>query len=57
MSEAKHVIIWGANPLGATRAAATTRNILNAQERGAKLVDVGLLYDATAAKADQFVPD
>jgi len=56
LADSKHIIIWGSNPMGATRAVATTRNMLDAQERGAKIVDIGLVYDSTAAKADQFVP-
>lgn len=56
LSHANHILIWGSNPLGATRAAASTRNMLDAQERGAKLVNIGIAYDSTAARVDQFVP-
>lgn len=56
LASAKYIVIWGSNPLGATRAVATTRNMLDAQEHGAKLVNIGLRYDSTAAKSDQFVP-
>jgi molybdopterin-containing oxidoreductase family molybdopterin binding subunit len=55
MSKAKHLIIWGSNAIGNTRAASTTRCILDAQENGAKLVHIGVVYNSTAAKCDQFV--
>lgn len=50
------VIIWGGNPLGYTRPAATTRELLDAQERGAKLVHVSNLFDVTSARCDTWVP-
>jgi molybdopterin-containing oxidoreductase family molybdopterin binding subunit len=56
LPQAKYILIWGSQPLGATRASATSRNLLDAQENGAKIVDIGLTFDATAAKADEFVP-
>jgi anaerobic selenocysteine-containing dehydrogenase len=56
IANARHILIWGSNPLGTTRATSTTRNILDAQEHGAKIVNIGLTYDSTAAKADQFIP-
>jgi len=56
MANSKYILIWGSQPIGATRAAATSRNMLDAQEKGAKIVDIGLTYDTTAAKADEFVP-
>jgi len=31
------------------------QHILKAQEKGAKLVDVGIMFDTTAAKADWFI--
>ena len=56
LANTRYLLIWGSNPIGATRAAATTRNMLDAQERGASLVNIGLTYDSTAAKSDLFVP-
>ncbi len=50
------VIIWGGNPLGYTRPSTTTRELLDAQERGAKLVHVSNLFDVTSARCDQWVP-
>ncbi|HIW75789.1 molybdopterin-dependent oxidoreductase [Gordonibacter sp.] len=56
LADAKYLITWGGNPVGWTRAAHTTRTIIDAQEKGMKLVHIGLVYDCTAAKADQFIP-
>lgn len=50
----KYIIVWGANPLENQERAA--RYLTWAQENGARIVDVGLVFDATAAKADWFVP-
>ena len=56
MINAKYIINWGGNPIGWTRGAHTTATMLDAQENGAKIVHIGLVYDCTAAKADQFIP-
>lgn len=53
--KSNYIIVWAGNPIGGTRAAYTTRMMLDAQERGAKIVDIGVLFDSTAAKADQFI--
>lgn len=50
----KMVIIWGGNP--AETYFPDMRFILDAKDRGAKIVVIGPLFDATAAKADQWVP-
>jgi molybdopterin-containing oxidoreductase family molybdopterin binding subunit len=50
----KMVILWGGNP--AETYFPEMRFILDAKDRGAKLVVIGPLFDATAAKADQWVP-
>ena len=56
LAESKNmIIIWGSGAIGSTRAARTSRLMLDAQERGVKLVDIGLLYDSCAAKCDQFI--
>ena len=52
----KYMIIWGGNPIGGTRASHTSRMFMDIQESGTKIVNVGIMYDSTAAKADQFVP-
>ncbi len=51
---AKYILIWGANPMENQHRLA--RHIVKAQENGAKLVDVGLVFDGTAGKADWFIP-
>jgi anaerobic selenocysteine-containing dehydrogenase len=50
----KMIIMWGWNP-------AETRSpdmpfILDARDRGARVIVIGTYFDATAAKADQWVP-
>lgn len=50
-----YMLIWGGNPIGWSRAASSSRTFLEMQEKGTKIVDVGIFYDTTAAKADQFV--
>ncbi len=49
-----YLIVWGANPIENQQRLA--RHIVEAKSRGAKIVDIGLLYDATAGYADQFIP-
>ncbi|MDR0500051.1 MAG: molybdopterin-dependent oxidoreductase [Coriobacteriales bacterium] len=56
MNYSNHILIWGGNPIGFTRAACTSKVFMDAQERGVKITDIGLIFDNTAAKADQFVP-
>lgn len=53
--KSKMIIIWAGNPIGGTRASYTSRILLDAQEQGAKIVDVGVLFDSSAAMADQFI--
>lgn len=50
------IIIWGGNPLGYTRPACTTRDIIDAHERGVKLIHVSNMYDVTSAMCDEWVP-
>lgn len=52
---ADHVIIWGGNSIGYTRGAHTTHSLIKLQSQGVKLVDIGMLYDSTAAKCDETV--
>lgn len=56
MAKAKHIIIWASNPIGNTRAAVTTRAILDAKEQGATITHIGMFFNTTAAKSDRFVP-
>jgi molybdopterin-containing oxidoreductase family molybdopterin binding subunit len=55
LANANYIILWGTEPF-TTRPGWTTRYILDAQEKGAKVVMIGLAYDVTAAKADWFIP-
>jgi anaerobic dimethyl sulfoxide reductase subunit A len=50
----KMVVLWGGNP--AETYFPEMRSILDARDRGAKIVVIGPLFDATAAKADQWIP-
>lgn len=50
----KLLIVWGANPIENQQRLA--KHIVEAKSRGARVIDVGLLFDATAAYADRFVP-
>ncbi|MDR1183663.1 MAG: molybdopterin-dependent oxidoreductase [Coriobacteriales bacterium] len=55
IAEANFIIIWGGNPIGQTRGNYTTRTFLDAIERGVRVVDIGINYDPTAAKCNQFI--
>jgi anaerobic selenocysteine-containing dehydrogenase len=50
----KYIIVWGANPVENQQH--VTKHLVEAQSRGAKIVDIGLLFDGTAGKADWFIP-
>ena len=50
----KMVILWGGNP--AETYFPEMRFVLDARDRGAKIIVIGPLFDATAAKADQWIP-
>ena len=49
----KMIIVWGGNP--AETHFPNMRFILDAKDKGAKLVVIGPLFDATAAKADRWI--
>jgi molybdopterin-containing oxidoreductase family molybdopterin binding subunit len=49
----KMIIVWGGNP--AETHIPNMRFILDAKDQGAKLVVIGPLFDATAAKADRWI--
>jgi len=55
LANSNYVIIWGGNPIGWTRAARTSRMLMDIQERGGKLVDITPFYESTAAKADETI--
>lgn len=48
------LIVWGGNPIENQQALSCS--IVNARDNGARIIDIGLLFDATAGFADQFVP-
>lgn len=50
----KYLIVWGANPIENQMRLA--KHIVEAKSRGAKVVDIGLLFDGTAGYADWFIP-
>ena len=50
------LIIWGSNPIGFTRPGETSHMMIDAKERGAKIVHVSNLFDVTSAKADTWIP-
>lgn len=50
-----YILMWGGNPVGWTRAGKVSQVIIDAQQEGTKIVTVGLMYDSTAAKSDEFV--
>lgn len=50
----KMVVLWGWNP--AETSFRAMKHILDAKDHGAKLIVVGPLFDATAAKADLWIP-
>jgi len=54
MANSKYILLWGVQPMS-TRPTWSTRLILDAQEKGAKVVYIGLEYTAAAAKADEFI--
>ncbi len=49
------LLVWGGAPIGWSRAAGTTRLLVDLQQAGTKLIDVGVIFDACAAKCDQFI--
>lgn len=52
--DSRLLIVWGANPVENQQRVA--KHIVEAKSRGAKVVDIGLLFDATAGYADWFIP-
>ena len=49
-----YIIVWGANPIENQQR--LTKHIVEAKSRGAKIVDIGLLFDGTAGYSDWFIP-
>lgn len=55
MADADYVVIWSGNPTGATRAGYTTKILADKKDEGVKIVDIGIVFDAAAANANQFI--
>jgi molybdopterin-containing oxidoreductase family molybdopterin binding subunit len=53
-ADSKWTILWGSADI-TTRPAQSARSLLQAKENGGKLIVIGLWFDPTAAKADQFI--
>jgi len=54
--QSRYILIFGWNPVGATKWSHLPRIITRARERGAKLVVVDPYFSATARKADEWIP-
>ena len=50
------IVIWASNPIAFTRPGETTHMLMEARERGCKIVQVSNLFDVTSAKVDQWIP-
>ena len=47
------IYVWGCNPI--ENQIRCAQNLVRARERGARIVDIGLIFDGTAGFADEFV--
>lgn len=47
------VLVWGCNPI--ENQIRCAQNLVRAREGGAKIIDIGLIFDGTAGFADEFV--
>ncbi|MDR0501285.1 MAG: molybdopterin-dependent oxidoreductase [Coriobacteriales bacterium] len=50
---ADYIIVWGANPI--ENQMRITQNLVRARDAGAKIIDIGLIFDGTAGWVDEFV--
>ena len=55
-ANAKYILLWGMNMLGANQALFESRGLLEAKKRGAKLVVIDPSFTETAQKADEWIP-
>ena len=55
-ANARYVILWGMNMLGANQGLFESRALLEAKKRGCKLVVVDPAFTETAQKADEWLP-
>ncbi len=53
MDETDLIYVWGCNPIENQMRCA--KNLVVARENGARIVDIGLIFDGTAGFADEFV--
>lgn len=51
--DSDYIIVWGANPI--ENQMRITQNLVRARSNGAKIVDIGLVFDGTAGWADEFI--
>jgi molybdopterin-containing oxidoreductase family molybdopterin binding subunit len=51
--DANHIIVWGANPI--ENQMRITQHLVRARDKGAKIVDIGLVFDGTAGWCDEFI--
>ncbi|MBI3269819.1 MAG: molybdopterin-dependent oxidoreductase [Planctomycetes bacterium] len=54
--QSRYILLFGWNPLGATKWSLLPRILTRGQERGAKLVVVDPYFSATARKAQEWIP-
>ncbi|MGQ9576899.1 MAG: molybdopterin-containing oxidoreductase family protein [Thermoguttaceae bacterium] len=54
--QSRYILLFGWNPLGATKWSHLPRIVTRARERGARLVVVDPYFSATARKADEWIP-
>ncbi len=52
LHDTDYILVWGMNPI--ENQARLANHLVEARERGAKIVDIGLIFDATAGFADEF---
>lgn len=55
LGSAKYILLW-ANAVAWTRGGYTIGHVMDAKEKGAKIVDIGALYDGSASISDEFIP-
>jgi len=55
LASTKYLILWG-NAAGWGRAGYTVEKILEAKEKGAKIIDIGSHFEGSASIADEFIP-
>ncbi len=54
MDHSELIVVWGANPVENQHRIA--KHLAAAQDREVRVIDIGLVFDATAGKSDWFIP-